>query len=129
MEFQLPGSSAIIRAQHLQLERDTAGSAKAVAKKNKDELAKLDKAKSALTRFQGPDKMRSSDEKTIIDFVLPWYLSTEAVSNCQTIPVIQAKLDEISRKHKKTWGVFMRKEPMKARVKLPATDVSRDIDD
>ena len=72
--------------------------------------------------------MRAPDWKAIIGFVLPRYSSTEAVSKCQTIPLIQEKLDEISRKQKKTWEVFMEEELKKACAKLPAADVSGGID-
>ena len=67
--------------------------------------------------------------KAIIGFVLPRHSATEAVSKCQTIPLIQAKLDEISRKQKKPWGVFMEKEMTKACANLPAADFSGDIDE
>ena len=72
--------------------------------------------------------MRSSGWKAIIGFVLHWHSSTEAVSKCQTIHVIQAKLDEISRKKNKIWEVFVEEDLTKASTELPAVDVSGDID-
>ena len=79
-------------------------------------------------RFHGPDKMRAPDWKVIIGFVLPRFSSTEAVSKCQTIPLIQEKLDKISRKQKKSWEVFMEEEMTKACASIPAADVLGDID-
>ena len=75
--FQLQGSSAIIRAQQEQLKQHAEESAKAAAKKNNDELAKLEKVKSALARFHAPDKTRASEWKAISSFVLPRHSSTE----------------------------------------------------
>ena len=72
-------------------------------------------------------RRRPSNWKAIIGFVLPWYSSTEVVSKCQTTPLIQAKLDEISGKHNKPWEVFMEEELTKACAKLQAADVSEDI--
>ena len=72
--------------------------------------------------------MRAPDWKAIIGFVLPRYSSTEAVSKCQIIFLIQAKLDEISRNQKKPWEVFMEEEMTKACANLPEADVLGDID-
>ena len=43
--------------------------------------------------------------------------------------MIQAMLDEISRRQKKTWEVFMEEELTNACAKLPGADVSGDIDE
>ena len=127
--FALLGFSAILRAQKEQIKIEAKGSAKAIAKKVKDGAAKLDKYQATLDKFGGTERIYSDDWKVIIAFILPLYKPAEKVAQCQTIPKIKAKLEELEKEKGTTWAVFMAEELRKARADVQPVEETMENSD
>ena len=126
--LQLMGSTAIIRAQKMQLERDEAGGRASAAKKLAGQIDKINKAQAALLMFRSNTKMGKPEWSDVIKFLWPRYDEKAAPSKLTSIIKIKAKLQELETKYGKTWDLLMEQELPKARAENVAENEAQ-IDD
>ena len=116
MQLQLLGSSTVIQAQTLQLERERKGGQANAANMLMAKIDKLNKVQEALIMYQSNVKMGRWDWDDIIRFLYLRFRSNAVPSKLNSTMKVKAKLVEFEVKYGKNWDVLLYDELTKARA-------------
>ena len=119
---------AMTGAQKEQMKIEVQGTEAQRLEDNEKASSKLEKAQATLDKFTSNEKVLGPDWKVIIAYILPQYKPAEKLAAYQTIPKIQAKLEELEKEKGTTWALFMAEDILKSRANLQLADPGKDLE-